>query len=405
MPNKKVDTNEIGNLFGHPKDFKNYNSSNSLVLPKTLIGVEVEIEGMAAILNTLHSRKRSNPALSMYKDNRGNWMFGGGFWQIKTDGSLRNNGVEFVTDKLFGEDLIHALDELGEFLLDNSCSISDRCGIHVHIDVRDLKPEEYERLILDYIIFEKILFKYCGINRQNNLYCLPFCRSDHYKRVMSDISHSIKSGKKFVGFISNFERYSALNLAATSKYGSLEFRQLPTTTDMSRVLDWINIIMCLKKNCFDNNSDNLHKEISKHGFSNYLEHIFGKHSSILDDSEPDILEGIRLVQEVINYNNLNSNCRDYFSKNNAVNTTTHEEYVIPRELNTYIERNNLEIVSAEVQAEINTFNHNNDMLSPIDMIRGTLREIGEEYDEPSEEEEGWTEEDYREEDEYNEEDE
>ena len=403
MPNKKTD--EIGNLFGHPKEYRSYNLSSSLVQPRTLIGVEVEIEGMRDVIDTLNSNRKVSRDKSMHRDTRGNWKLGSGFWNVKTDGSLRNYGVEFVTDKLFGEDLLHALDELDAYFLCHDFDISDRCGIHVHIDVRELKPEEYERFILDYIIFERVLFKYCGINREENLYCLPFCKSDHYKKVMADISHSIKTGKKFINFISGFERYSALNLAATAKYGSLEFRQLPTTTDMTRVLEWINIIMCLKRNCLDNNSDNIHKEISSHGFSNYLEYIFGRYSSALEypECENHILEGIRLVQDVLNYNNLNNNNRDYLIENNIIKTKSAREYVLPEELNNFVRKNNLKINTDELQAEMNTFSH--DKMSPFDMIRGTLREIEEERTQPPEEDEGWTDEDYREADEYNEEDE
>ena len=108
MPNKKTD--EIGNLFGHPKEYRSYNLSSSLVQPRTLIGVEVEIEGMRDVIDTLNSNRKVSRDKSMHRDTRGNWKLGSGFWNVKTDGSLRNYGVEFVTDKLFGEDLLHALD-------------------------------------------------------------------------------------------------------------------------------------------------------------------------------------------------------------------------------------------------------------------------------------------------------
>ena len=382
------DENRIGQLFGHPRDSKSYLESEALVLPKTHIGVEVEIEGMNKISNALQSNKRFHKGLGLWRDEHSKWKYGSGFWFVKTDGSLRDYGVEFVTDKLFGHDLICALDELSDLLKNTKHNISDRCGIHIHIDVRDLSPEEYERFVLDYIIFERILFRYCGVNRQENLYCMPFCKSDSFKHIMSDISHCIKTKQKFITFVSNFERYSALNLSATSKYGSLEFRQLPTTNDMSRVLEWINIIMCLKKNSYNNNSNNLHKEISRHGFSNYLEHIFGEYSDSLTNKCPQsdnyILEGIRLVQEIINYNDLASNRREYFVKNNIIGDKKFkEEFIVPEYFKNFLEENDYSISKEELEAEIIRFKSNFKM----NRVSEILRQLSED-----EEEENWNEE-------------
>tara|TARA_R100001594_G_scaffold22760_2_gene44180 strand:- start:1933 stop:3162 length:1230 start_codon:yes stop_codon:yes gene_type:complete len=394
--------NNIGSIFEKNRNIFSYQESRDFIEPRTIIGVEVELENMHEASGFAHNGIRNtleHDHFSFDGDTRG-VLFGTGYWNVKSDGSLRNGGVEFVTKKLFGKDLSIALDELNEYLNDEGESLddtpSDRCSVHIHLDVTDLDKNEYARLLIDYAIFERVLFNYCGADRGDNIYCLPFAKSDDFKRTLSHILTSVSADLDFRKYVNSFPKYSALNLRATSTYGSLEFRLHGGTYDMMRVKEWINIIMCLKKNCRGNTAHNLHREISRYGISNYLEKVFGHYHRILDydKCESDIIEGVRLAQDILLYNSMRESCKNYFKNNNILldndsNSYADQitEYLIPFPLNKYMERINKEQGDVALKYAVSKF------FSGV----GKIPDGGVGQDNPFYEEE------YREEEEYDEE--
>jgi len=391
----------IGSIFEKNRNVFSYEESSDFVEPRCIIGVEVELENMkdaSYFARNGVNRDSDDPYFSFDGETRG-VLFGTGYWNVKSDGSLRDNGVEFVTKKLFGKDLAVALNELNLYLVattvPNSIS-SDRCSVHIHLDVTDLNKNEYARLLIDYAIFENVLFNYCGVHRKENLYCLPFAKSDDFKRTLSNILTSVEKDLDFKKYVNGFPKYSALNLKATSTYGSLEFRLHGGTYDMMRVKEWINIIMCLKKNCIGNSANNLHREISRFGVSNYLEKVFKNYHRILDydDCESDIVEGIRLAQDILLYNNMKESSIDYF-KNNTVLLPKEtdvakqvDEYVIPYPLNKYMKRIDKDINTQAFRYAMGNFFNDN------------IGDIQEHYEEDEEHNEEWSDEDYEEADEH-----
>ena len=389
----------IGSIFQKNKNIFSYQESNDFVEPRTIIGVEVELEGMheasGFASNGIPRRTDVDIEEFTYDSDTNGVQFGTGYWNIKSDGSLREGGVEFVTKKLFGKDLSMALDELDNYLTANTIpnsNPSDRCSIHIHLDVTDLDKNEYARLLIDYAVFENVLFHYCGVDRKENLYCLPFAKSDDFKRTLSNILTSVSKDIDFRKYVNGFPKYSALNLRATATYGSLEFRLHGGTYDMMRVKQWINIIMCLKKNCRRNTAHNLHREISRFGVSNYLEKVFKNYHRMLDynDCESDIIEGLRLAQDIILYNSMKESSLDYFINNNilrpsGVNIDVQlEEYVVPEPLSGYLERTEKKHTDRALKYAISRFFRQD---SVLDELYQEEEEEEQDYDEPFGEEE------------------
>ena len=391
----------MGSLFLNPEHILSHEPSNEFVLPRCIMGIEVEAENLKDISNYVRyglKEDQHHPLLTntRAKNALSPIIFGKGYWYAKYDGSLRNDGVEFVTDKLYGKDLSLALDELNDYFMTLSCNPteSDRCSVHIHLDIRDLSKTEFIRLLIDYAIFENVLFNYCGKHRKDNLYCLPFARSDMFKKTLADMYTSFEERTKFTHIIRAFPKYSALNVGASAYYCSLEFRQYGGTTDMMRIKEWINIIMCLKKNCKGNSADNLHRDISRYGYGNYLERVFGKYSKVLDynDCEADIIEGVRLAQDILNHNRMVKSSLDYFLNISPFNTESitecAEQYVTPEPLLSYTKRVNKNASKAGLSGVLSTFLFRD--ISNNDFLEEEFNE------EPDYDEEG----DYDEEEEY-----
>ena len=154
------------------------------------------------------------------------------------DGSLRN-GLEFVSVPIKLDYLEYELTKLAMAV--DTIKFTERCSVHVHLNVRDLEEEELHKLLILYSIYEKSLFSVSG-NRQNNIYTIP---------ILGD-SHLLK--EFILRPYSGWNKYSALNLLpiwghtgqGTARLGTIEFRHHEGTLETRQLLNWCNLIVSLK---------------------------------------------------------------------------------------------------------------------------------------------------------------
>jgi len=180
--------------------------------PETLIGIEIELELVTY---------KSIPAT----------------FAVTEDHSLKLQGCEFVSIPL---EIRYAEIELTRLFKSfiTPPSPSNRCSIHVHLNVRDLTVDELNSLLAFYIIYEKTLFKLSG-NRWKSNYCTPI--SNNPDMIITQLKYPFDQWLK----------YSALNLCPifggeSKKFGTIEFRHMKGTTSVEEILQWCNIISCFK---------------------------------------------------------------------------------------------------------------------------------------------------------------
>jgi hypothetical protein len=211
--------------------------ATDLAIPGAKIGIEVEVENFnvtdGAKINAL--------------------------WTTKPDHSLRNNGMEFVTNGgLVGTQIEKAVTWLCDFAPKNKMSTGyPRAGIHIHMDVTDMNADdnlELARMMQTAMILEPAMFSFAGEHRRACGFCDAFQDSSADFQYISNVL--FKWGEKNLkpsieqmlggdrGYIS---KYQAINLLPIATFGTVEFRQLPTTFEKRRIMDWINVILCLKR--------------------------------------------------------------------------------------------------------------------------------------------------------------
>jgi hypothetical protein len=222
---------KMGAALNRPEDSRSYSEDDSLAMPKLLMGVEVEIEeGNRNLIETFQ-----NP-----------------FWEVKTDGTLRNSkednqlvGLEFVlTAPLFGKDLLSAVKFICDLALKEKWKINYRTSMHLHQDVRGQNFDAFKNQCVTYALTEPYIYAWAGDRRDESAFCVPWYRAE------SDISN-IRSlfstqNSQIQEKASILNRYSGLNLHALSKFGSIEFRHLLTTFDYDKIVKWINIVQKLR---------------------------------------------------------------------------------------------------------------------------------------------------------------
>ena len=196
-------------------------ASESLFDSTVGVGVELEAEGMIP------------PDESTY-------------WLFKEDGSLR---TDFRTECIFkralrGVDIKQALEEIEPlFQASPRLTRSWRNSTHVHIDVRDLTQEEYQRVALPSLMLEPYLF-WCsstGRGRSTNYNCRPvhMCpqSADVWVKQLCERPHRA---------INPRERYLAVNPLSLGVLGSIEYRMSGALYSAKEVLRWVNMLLELR---------------------------------------------------------------------------------------------------------------------------------------------------------------
>jgi hypothetical protein len=241
-----------------------------------LVGLEIEVEGRHLPDDVVGFRKMG-------------------------DGSLRGESAEFVfkgptsrigtgrrVNKLF-----NAYKERGT-RLDNSY----RCSSHVHLNVQEFTMTQVVNLFVLYAIFEEYLVKYCGEEREGNLFCLRI-RDAEYTTAL--LRKAIETSN--YGLLDTEEiRYGAVNLSALGKYGSVEFRSMRGVDSPEEILTWIDLLLSLHKAAQEYASPkDILKEFSISGPRKFASGIFGELLNSLpfeNNWEEIVFSNMRMIQDV-----------------------------------------------------------------------------------------------------------
>lgn len=197
----------------------------------THVGVELELEGV-------DYETRENAPDEVIND-----------WSIEEDGSLRDNGVEFITrGGKSGVDLHRSLTTLCDYLKTIHFEANDRCSTHFHINMGDATSEQLIKMYLLYAACEPLLFEAGGSYRRSSNFCVPVSESMAFSRTLLMKLGLQGISRDCAPFAS---KYSALNvlpsLPGPRPYGTVEFRGAGPLTTVEGMLKVINPLLSLKK--------------------------------------------------------------------------------------------------------------------------------------------------------------
>ncbi len=187
------------------------------------VGIEVELEGTG-----LPSKILKNGLKKSY-------------WTATTDGSLRGEALEYVlTSPIERAEVKEAIGQLYQELKISEAVIenSGRAGVHVHINVRELTFLQMYTFTLLYLVFEKVLVKFCGEGREGNLFCLRATDAEYLLYML----HRVIQTGSVNDLHTNELRYASINLTALRKYGSLEFRAMRSPVEAEVIETWLRCI-------------------------------------------------------------------------------------------------------------------------------------------------------------------
>jgi hypothetical protein len=187
------------------------------------------------------------------------------YWSTTHDHSLRAGGVEFISKPLAPSKLDEALSMVKDAIVESGAHISKRCGVHVHLNVTDLTFRELWQVYTLYAAVEPFAFKQFADTREDSHFCVPLWANTAMQHKMFNDASRLRLGitqppasdsvlMQNPGPSGGLMRspielsslatakYSAMNVQALLKFGTLEFRQLPGTTDMRKVRRWCEFL-------------------------------------------------------------------------------------------------------------------------------------------------------------------
>jgi hypothetical protein len=184
------------------------------------VGIEVEME----------PRERGQRlVLKDYPDN----------WQFKGDGSLRNNGIEAVSQVCKFQYVPMFLKELNESI-DMSIldSTSPRTSIHVHVNMGHRNVAQVFNLYIMNVLLEDLLLSLSGRSRKGNNFALSSQAAESLNEYLLKCITYVEAP-----WLQENDRYAGLNLVCLKGLGTMEFRTMRGLTNVQDINDWVDIIM------------------------------------------------------------------------------------------------------------------------------------------------------------------
>lgn len=211
-------TDVIAAAYGRrvPEGWNSRHGTEAIPSPDALCGIELEIEGW--------QWDRDHPG-----------------FRFTEDGSLRpdergNPGIEAVTEPVR---LMHAPGLLRSFFHRFPVverNYSERCSIHVHLNVNDMTYEQVGAFSLVYQTLERLLFGFVGHDRDKNIFCVPWSQSGINYKLVSEMAYDPH------GLARRWQKYTALNLQPITTQGTIEFRHLHGTNDVELITNWLRLL-------------------------------------------------------------------------------------------------------------------------------------------------------------------
>ncbi len=186
----------------------------------TYLGVEVETEGSELELHNVDPD----------------------YWRLTQDGSLKSEYPwEFIfSQPLAGKQVVDALTELEDTLDDTPVEYPINTSVHVHMNVGDLDRAQLRNLVYLCVVVEAALVYYSG-NRTDSCFCIPWGAVD--PRILQDLGWFLENRTSEA----SLPKYTTVNFNSVFKLGTIEFRTHEGTHSKQRILEWIEVLLALKR--------------------------------------------------------------------------------------------------------------------------------------------------------------
>ena len=191
-------------------------------------GIEIEFKGSRAAVCESIQRLGVACQQESYNHNTRN------HWKIVTDASLGyDNAGEVVSPILQGEQGLRELELVCQGLEDAGATVDRQCGLHIHLDCRDMSVAECQTVFKRYSDYEASIDRIMPRSRRGNARWCGTIADSNVKRGTFATKQSLGNA---------LGRYYKVNLTNIASRGSIEFRQHSGTTNYTKIYNWLNFL-------------------------------------------------------------------------------------------------------------------------------------------------------------------
>ena len=191
-------------------------------------GIEIEFKGSRAAVCESIQRLGVACQEESYNHNTRN------HWKIVTDASLGySNAGEVVSPILQGAQGLRELELVCQGLEDAGAGVDRQCGLHIHLDCRDMSVAECQTVFKRYSDYESSIDRIMPRSRRGNA---RWCGTIANSRVKDQTFNSKQHLSGAIG------RYHKVNLTNIASRGSIEFRQHSGTINYNKIYNWLNFL-------------------------------------------------------------------------------------------------------------------------------------------------------------------
>jgi hypothetical protein len=159
------------------------------------------------------------------------------YWYREQDGSLKREGMEWISYPLVRTNIDYALHEAEIF--SKGCSFGHRTSVHVHCNVGHYTSNQLAALVAFYSMLEGCFYELVDPARSGNTFCYPILGTKPALQWFRGMDLEVQ----------NTTKYCALNIAPVKTQLSVEFRHMHGTGDAKTLRRWVQLCAKLVYYC------------------------------------------------------------------------------------------------------------------------------------------------------------
>lgn len=161
-------------------------------------------------------------------------------WSAVRDGSLRNNGIEYVSEPLSFRDVGPSLTSVMGIAAGLGARVTPRCGLHVHLNMRPYTVGQVLSLAVVYGLLEPSVFKRFAEGRELSPFCVPqYANTLLVGHLQEDTRGARLHARLPLRNVTATSKYAAVNYSSLRTFGTVEARHLRGTLDPREAREWV----------------------------------------------------------------------------------------------------------------------------------------------------------------------
>lgn len=219
-------------------------------------------------------------------------------WEVKSDGSLRYYGYEYITRGPISIDAVPSvLKEATEFIASGKNNVvcnSPRTSVHVHSNILNKTFLEMANQIIISWLLENAMIKFCNPKlREGNLFCLRVSDAEQIRTYIQDTFDGYMFNDNKHNYLRGIKngniKYCATNLRSIAITGTIEYRSMcGGDYNYDMILNWVNAINAINESSSKfKDPEEVMDFFYKEGVDAFIHKILGDSAKIITESSMD----------------------------------------------------------------------------------------------------------------------